>query len=239
MAVVCLQPYLLSRGYPVAVSVSIADNLIQVEKELEAFGAQMPYVVAKTINDTAEDFAGVRKSKTPGEIQHQMKKRFKSPTPFTMNSWFIRYARGRDRQIEARIYNNNKYMNLQIFGGTFTSDDYGKPSEAVVDPTKYTRKNKYGNIPRGSVKRKAATDRYFIGRPKGIKTADAYGLWERQSKGIRKVAHLNRKSRQVKPQLPAGQILDQVARTKFNANFERAMAYYRRKNAMSRLRRYI
>lgn len=132
---------------------------------------QLPFAMSVALTKTAQDAKAA-------ELE-EMDRIFDRPTPFTRRSIYLRSASKsrlvsliglKDRQAD--------YLRLQIRGGR------RRPAKrALLIPTEH-RKNRYGNLPRGSVKKMRASGRVFSGRPAGWSNAPA-GLWQRMGRGGR------------------------------------------------------
>jgi hypothetical protein len=135
--------------------------------------AQVPYASALTINTLA---TGV-KDDTP----RQMEKDLDRPTPYTKRGIFI--TRASKRKLSAVVGFKDRqagYLRLQAKGGVRLPK-----GRAIPVPVKQ-RRNKYGNMPRGALRRAIANnDRVFSGRVRGVS-----GVWKRLGPKGRKSLNL-------------------------------------------------
>lgn len=130
----------------------------------EAMKSQLPFGIALGINDTLNEV----KEDAPAGFEADLDR----PTPFTKRGLFVQRASKRklygvvgvkDRQAE--------YLGLQASGGRRNAK-----GRAVVVPVGI-RLNKYGNMPRGGIKRSIARPDTFSGTVKGVA-----GVWQRKKK---------------------------------------------------------
>lgn len=146
---------------------SIVSNIRDVERDLSDFARkQLPFATSLAINATLDD---IHKNET-----RRLERTIDRPTPFT------RKAYGRKRA--------NKFT---LAGAVFAKDIQAgylkrleKPStrlpkgRAIVIPRK-VRLNKYGNMPKGRVKKALASPKVFSGRPRG---GGAPGIYQRMGR---------------------------------------------------------
>lgn len=216
-------------------SFTIHSQLDEAIKQNAALGHLVPKVSRYAINATLEDIAGKRKKdvrsvnggtevgkyRKPGELQYQMRRRLQNPTPWTMNSFQISYARLNKRRMVGSILNHNKYMALIIHGGVSDGSIYKNQSSVITQPAD-GRLNKYGNIPRGYVKNRSQKPKYFVGAPKGQGGKGGLGLWERyggkRNPRLRKLVSM-KTSRPQRSILPFHDICRRTAHRNFADNF--------------------
>ncbi len=152
---------------------SLQSNLRDVERDLSDVGRrQLPFAASVALNNTAGD---VHKNET-----RRLSKVFDRPTPFTRKAYAIR--RSTKRRLEARVFVKPiqaRYLKKQEEGGTRQA-----PRRAIVVPQK-VRVNKYGNLPKGAVKRNLANPKVFSGKPNG--SARGAGIYKRQGKKLVKL----------------------------------------------------
>jgi len=147
----------------------IKSNVDEVARGLnDVARRQMPYAVSVAINDVLKDIK--RNS------EKRLKRQLDRPTPFTMKAFGIRYAN--KRTLTGKIFVKDiqaKYLKWAEDGGS------RKPKgRAIAVPVKQ-RLNKYGNMPKGALKRAIAKPTVFTGTPKG--RPDAPGVYQRMGKG--------------------------------------------------------
>ena len=118
----------------------------------------------------------------------------------------ILYKRAHVKNLYAAVYykEDRYYLATVTFGGTVIPHEGNK---FLIEPGSLQRLNKYGNIPRNTLKRKKAQKHlYFVGRP-GKNPQKAFGLYRRYKKQAPKlVINLNRKEREQKAIFPAPEI---------------------------------
>lgn len=140
----------------------------EIERRLNRLaGTQLPFAVALGINDTA--------TIVKADEQAQLERDLDRPTPFTKKGMFI--ARANKRRLSGvvgfkRI--QSEYLGVQARGGK------RRPKKRAVVVPVGQRRNKYGNMPRGALKRALAKPNVFSGKVKG--TA---GIWQRPDRGRR------------------------------------------------------
>jgi len=137
---------------------------------------QLPFALMLTINDATDDI----KANTLKTLE----KKFDRPTPFTKRGVYTRRASKRRligevgfKKIQA------EYLMLNITGGIRLPK-----RNAILMPVAQ-RKNKYGNLPRGSVKRAVARRDTFVASKNDPRTRHLQpGIYKRKSKSRRRAA---------------------------------------------------
>ena len=132
-------------------------GLKSVLANLSGAAKQMPFATAKALTDTAKDVRKREQVKMPQEIDR--------PTRFTLRGLGIQTAT--KRKLESRVFFKDiqsEYLFWVVEGGLA-----GKR----IQPANI-RLNKYGNIPRKSLKRLLARPDVFYGTIRGIT-----GVWQR------------------------------------------------------------
>lgn len=157
-------PRPFSRGR--AVQVSFRSNLEAFRRALDETGArEVPFAAARALTDTARDVETNTAKRLP--------KVFDRPTPFTLRGLFVKPAR--KARLVATVGFKDKqadYLALQETGGT------RRPKgRALVVPAS-ARVNRYGNLPRGAVRRALARPDTFSGTVRGVA-----GIWQRTRRG--------------------------------------------------------
>lgn len=139
----------------------------EVSKKLDALmRKQLPFARAQAINAVAELVRA-------GE-QENMRKSFKSPTPFTVNSVAVKKATKANPV--AMVYVKPiaaKYLLPYETGGV-----HQLSSKALLNP-KNIKLNRYGQLPRGTVAKLKGMPGVFVG---AVKTKDGRivnGIWQR------------------------------------------------------------
>ena len=126
---------------------------------------QLPFATASALTDTAKD--------AQREEERAIERVFDRPTRFTTKAVGVTPAR--KTRLEARVFIKRiqaDYLALQITGGT-----RHPRGRAIVLPVR-KRVNKFGNIPRNTVKRLLARRDTFSGTVRGVA-----GIWQRQRGG--------------------------------------------------------
>lgn len=146
----------------------IKSNIKEVERGLnDVARRQMPYAVSVAINDVLKDI----KRNSEKRLRRQLDR----PTPFTLKAFGIRYAN--KRSLTGTVFVKDaqtKYLKWAEDGGS------RKPKgRAIAVPVKQ-RLNKYGNMPKGALKRAIAKPTVFTGAPKG--RPGAPGVYQRLGK---------------------------------------------------------
>ncbi|MGV6848564.1 MAG: hypothetical protein ACWA5A_09315 [Marinibacterium sp.] len=150
----------------------IKDNIAEFERGLSDIARrQVPFAVALALNDTAADVERAWRA--------HLQERLDRPTPFTLRGMFK--ARASKRTLTAvvgfkRI--QSEYLRLQAEGGTRFP-----MGRALVLPVGQ-KLNRYGNIPRGAVRRSLARDDTFVASGGKSETQHlAPGVYRRPKRG--------------------------------------------------------
>ena len=112
---------------------------------------QMPYATAKALTATAQ---AVKK-----DLQSEMKQVFDRPTPFTLNSIYVKAARKNDLTATVGLKDGAKYLYPQIFGGGRKLKNFERalqsrnllPSGMYAVPGSAAKLDKYGNMSKGQL----------------------------------------------------------------------------------------
>ena len=161
--------------------ISVKHDLKQMTKYLNKVEKkQIPFATTVALNDVA---FGART-----HLQRKAQQDLDNPTPWTLNGF--RVVKANKRTLKALVYiagsrglpgqnqDRNKYMALQIQGGTRVPGQNTK-GRAIVIPTKHVPRNQYGNPKgRGVAKRIAQSKRGFSG-----KIDETAGIWQNQGRG--------------------------------------------------------
>ena len=154
---------------------SLESNIRAVERDLsDAARRQVPFATSLALNEMAE---AVRDHETA-----RLEKVLDRPTPFTRKPYAMR--RSTKRRLEAI---QARYLEAQEEGGTRTPK-----RRALVVPAAI-RKNKYGNIARGAVKRNLAKPAVFSGTPRG--GGKGPGVYQRKGKRLVKLVSYAKRAR--------------------------------------------
>lgn len=187
-------------------------SLNQLEKE------QLPFALMSTMNDLA---FGIQR-----QLKRDMDKYYEGgATPWTKRGLGVYKATKKRLYSAVFTMANREYIATTIFGDVvrpFPEMDY------LVKPGAQ-KLNKYGNIPRGSLKRKSQNkSKYFVGRPKGAKRSQPHGLYQTyKRKAPKLIIDLSDKSRYQKGFFPAPKIATKYFKQQHNKmfmkNFRHAM----------------
>lgn len=151
--------------------ISLKSDIKKMAKSLNGFSDQIPFATAQALNATAYD------ARTG--TQDQMEKDLDKPTPFTLRS--VRYRKANKRALKAILEITPEawdYLAYQAEGGT------RKPKNRAIAIGVNARRNKYGNVAKGSIKRLLARSDTFSGTIKGVS-----GIWQRMKHGRIKLLH--------------------------------------------------
>lgn len=138
----------------------------EIERRLSAVASkQLPFAVALGINDVAGQIVQDERAALSGDLDR--------PAPFTLRGLTVQRASKRRlvgvvgfKPIQAQ------YLARQATGGKRTPK-----GRAIVVPVGQ-RLNKYGNMPRGAIKRALARPDGFSGTVRGVS-----GVWKRKGAG--------------------------------------------------------
>lgn len=156
----------------------VSHNIRQVERGLSDFARrQLPFATALALTRTARDIKA--------NSEKRLRRRLDRPTPFTLRAFAVR--RATKRRLAAEVFAKDRqaaYLSFAEDGGT------RRPKgEAIVVPAERTRRNRYGNMPRGAIGRALARGDTFSGDPAGPRGG---GIWKRVGRkgrgGLRLVA---------------------------------------------------
>ncbi|MCH7381386.1 hypothetical protein [Acinetobacter higginsii] len=139
-----------------------SDVRSQIRRLNEENKKQVAFALAKTVNELAK-MAQVEEKKGLASF-------FDNPTPFTVNSVGIKYAKKGNptatiyiRPLAARYIEPYEFGGKQFLGN--------KPADLVPISV---NANQYGNLPRNTIKRYLNRKDVFLG-----KVGSVYGLWQR------------------------------------------------------------
>lgn len=151
----------------------ISSNIKEIERGLNDVARnQVPYATSVAINDVLKDIK--RNS------EKRLKRQLDRPTPFTMKAFRIKYAN--KRTLTGMVYAahiQEKYLQWAEEGGS------RKPKGRAIPVPVRQRLNKYGNVPKGALKRALAKPNVFSGAPKG--RPGAAGIYQRVGKNNSKL----------------------------------------------------
>lgn len=148
---------------------NISRNTKEVQRGLnDVARRQIPFATALAINDVLGD---IKKN-----WEKRLRKEIDRPTPFTLRAFAIR--RASKRNLRGMVFAKRiqaDYLRWLEEGG-----NRAPKRRAILVPVNQ-RLNKYGNMPRGAVRRTVAKPKTFSGKPKGGRRPA--GIWERVSGG--------------------------------------------------------
>lgn len=121
--------------------IKVSNNLKDVKRIIKGFEKQLPYATKLAIDETLKS---VKKA-----VEEQLNKDIDRPTPFTKKAFQLTRAK------KTALYGSvsikpiqAEYLQYQIKGGKRKA----KSKSPVIIPRK-TQRNKYGNLPRGKLKK--------------------------------------------------------------------------------------
>lgn len=198
---------------------SIRDNIADIERSLSDFARdQLPFAIAMTLNDTAADAKVSEERALDRELDR--------PTPFTKRGIYTRRASKRRLESEVGVKRvQAEYLGLQAKGGV------RRPKgRALVVPVGQKR-NAYGNMPKGAVRRAAGRGDTFVTKRGGKKAKHLRpGIYRRIGRGKKNlkllVAFEDRAA--YKPKLPFDRVAQRtgelVIAGHFSRRFQQALA---------------
>lgn len=149
--------------------ISFESNLRAWERSLtDVEKRQLPFATAKALTDTA------RMDVKPA-VERHIEIVFDSPTPFTKKG--VAYKPAYKNRPVASVFIKDiqaGYLTIQKTGGV------RRPKGRALAIPARQRVNKYGNLPRGTVKRLLARSDTFSGRVNG-----QGGIWQRKKRGLK------------------------------------------------------
>lgn len=158
-------------------NIDISSNIKEVKKALTHVEKKaVPKATQYTVNNLA--FSIARK-----EMPKRADKVFdKGATNWTKRGFG--YKKAKSGQTSSKIFirgNQAQYMKYQIDGGTRTPD-----GRAILVPTSAARKNKYGNLTKGTYQKIANNDGYFkskgkVYKKRGKKKVSVVGVYKDQA----------------------------------------------------------
>lgn len=145
-----------------AFDISIKSNVREVARRLDRIQKkQLPFAISVALNKTAEF--------TATNLNNDTRRYFENPTPFTQRAFG--FKKSNKRNLTARVFarrTQNEYLQYQVFGGI------KRPQGRALVLPENIRLNRYGNIPRNSIKRLLARRDTFSGVVRGVA-----GIWQR------------------------------------------------------------
>lgn len=132
---------------------------------------QLPFAMMLSLNDTAEEVKAAE--------ERELDKTFDRPTPFTKRGVYVKRASKSTLTATVGMKPVQAgYLRLQASGGIRL------PKRRALVIGAGLRRNKYGNLPKGAVKRAEAKGNTFVARKRGAGAHLAPGLYQR-GKGAR------------------------------------------------------
>jgi len=149
-------------------AVNVESNVKQLTKNLsEIAEKQIPFAMALTLTRTVQ--SAQRSEKIA------MNRQLDRPTPFTLRG--VAIERATKSNWQARVFIKDiqaEYLKWVVDGGT------RKPKNKAHALPANIRRNKYGNIPRGKVKKLLQRSDVFSGKVKGVA-----GIYQRTRRGLK------------------------------------------------------
>lgn len=132
---------------------------------------QLPFAMARAINDAAADVKLAE--------ERQLERMLDRPTPFTKRGIYVRRANKAGLTAEVGVKPvQRRYLDLQARGGV------RRPKRRALVIGVGLRRNKYGNIAKGAVRRAEGGGRTFVVRPSS-KSSLPPGVYRRTGRGGR------------------------------------------------------
>jgi hypothetical protein len=192
------------------VQLNVKADIKRITRDLDAKQRkQIPFAAKNAINKTLFD--------VQRELKRQSPKKIDRPTPFTLRGFRVEKAKSK-RDLHGRVIFNREYADILVNGGT------QRPTggrRTLATPTKFKKKNRYGNLSKTIINRiKADDSRFFFGVPKGRSGNSYNGVWERtnSNKRIRQVARFEQ-SRHRPKTFPFYKIAEGKAKGVFTRHF--------------------
>lgn len=161
--------------------VSVSADIKKLTKGLSKVQKkQIPFAASQALNTLGFDVRKTLQTVLPDYIDQ--------PTPYTIRA--VQVEKSSKKKLITEVGFRSKrfgkgkgsvepasYMGLQIGGGSRIPK-----GRAIPVPTKHTRTNKFGNLPKGRIaKLLGDKEKYFSGVPTG-KDKSAAGIWQRMGK---------------------------------------------------------
>lgn len=186
---------------------SVTDNIDDFERSLTHFERQqLPFAVSFAINETLAD--------VKREEERLLPVRLDRPTAFTQRGLAIK--RATKRRLVGQVGFKpiqSEYLQKVEEGGI------RKPKKKAILVPVNQRVNKYGNLPKGVIRRLLARPNVFSGNVKGVA-----GIWQRMKGGRLKLLVAYERQASYRPQLHFQSDAQVTARRHFPTNMRDAMA---------------
>jgi hypothetical protein len=149
---------------------SVTSDIEAFERSLSDFARrQLPFATALALNDTATDLKD--------DWNDVLRNSLESPTPFTMRGVYQRRASKNKRVAEVGIKDiQGGYLGVLQEGGV------RRPKRKAIPIPVGQKTNKYGNMPKGAVKKLVARPDTFVGKVGGV--AGIYKRPKRRKKSV-------------------------------------------------------
>ena len=171
-----------------------------------AFAKQVPFGTALALNATAAD--------VQAEETDRMDRVFDRPTPFTKRGLMIvRATKSRQVAIVQARRIQAGYLSMQEEGGT------RHPKRRAILMPAGVRRNKYGNMAKGAVKRLLARDDTFSGKVNGRP-----GIWQRKRDGSVVLLVSYETKAEYQPRWGFKQSAVDLVRRRYDVHFREGMA---------------
>jgi hypothetical protein len=202
--------------------IEIKDNLKEISKRLTYVQReQIPFAAAMALNDLAADVAD--------ELTKQMPNIFDRPTPFTLKTYQSMPGRFYGKRANKRSLTaiidptasnlgerRMSYLKYQIDGGTRLPI-----KKAILVPTSYAPKNKFGNLSRANRQKMTSSDGKLFSA--GLREGKTPGVYKRIGKDKIQPFAFYVDQAEYKPIFPVDKIAVGVVRSKFNYRMQRAL----------------
>lgn len=186
---------------------SVKSNIAQFRRQMRREQrSQLPFATAVALTRTGKDAKAAVEKKLPDV--------FDRPTPFTQRG--VAALPATKAKLYSRVLIKNaqaNYLGIQEDGGI------RRPAgRALVVPFQ-ARLNRYGNLPRGGVRRLLARDDTFSGVVRGVG-----GIWQRNRDGTVRLLIAYEDQTTYRPRFGFKRMVEKTARERFDANFRLAFA---------------
>ena len=173
-------------------------------KMLKEQKSQLPFATARALTWTGRE--------VKEQTERRIERAFDRPTSFTKRG-VAAFPASKSRMYSRVLIKDRQaeYLSLQETGGTRTPD-----GRALVVPVG-ARTNRYGNLPRGGVRRMLARSDTFSGRVRGVA-----GIWQRTRGGSVKLLVSYEPRAEYRPRFEFAERARREARRRFPDNFERS-----------------
>lgn len=193
--------------------ISLRIDTHEIEKTLDDLQkSQVRFSLSRAINATmfgAQDFL---KDTIDNYVEG-------GATPWTKRGIWVKKSTKKQLYSAVYIEDKREYLSLLAFGGTRTPL---RGMNYLIGPVSQ-KLNKYGNIPRNTIKKKASnTKLYFYGKPKG-RNNRPHGLYKRfKRKPPELIIRTNIKSMEYEAQWPANKIALAYFKRHFKRTYNKA-----------------